>query len=480
MAQTFRIQLPTTTEPIDYSLENGSSIFVLGANGTGKSSLMHRIYSLNRDNCVRIFAHRRTWFTSNTIDITPAQKIQTEGYIKTNDTKAESRYKDNYAQQRASISIFGLINSENTRARGITKAVDEDDLENAKSLAVKNSPLNDINELLALSNLPIKISLGEGELLLASKNGSENYSIAELSDGERNALLIASEVLIAKPGSLILLDEPERHLHRSIISPLLTSLINKRPDCGFVISTHDINIPMDYKASDILLLRECFWLGQNISNWDADIFSSNYDIPYEVKRSILGSKRTMLFVEGDESSLDVQIYQLIYPQISVIPKGNCREVQNAVDGIFNSENLHWIDAYGLIDADDRPMNQIESLLEKNIVATDCYSVESLYYDTDIIKKVAEVYSEITEKNADEIFENAINTIIPTISQHKDRMCARMCEKKSRTELMKNFPTHRDILINDNCSWILRIKLRQSFRSHCASDFGSICATLARV
>jgi hypothetical protein len=30
------------------------------------------------------------------------------------------------------------------------------------------------------------------------------------------------------------------------------------------------------------------------------------------------------------------------------------------------------------------------------------------------------------------------------------------------------------------SWILRIKLRQSFRSHCASDFGSICATLTRM
>ncbi len=29
-------------------------------------------------------------------------------------------------------------------------------------------------------------------------------------------------------------------------------------------------------------------------------------------------------------------------------------------------------------------------------------------------------------------------------------------------------------------WILRSKLRQLFRSHCAGDFGSNCATLARV
>ena len=46
------------------------------------------------------------------------------------------------------------------------------------------------------------------------------HIFAELSDGERNALLIGSDVLTTEPNSLIILDEPERHLHRSIISPL--------------------------------------------------------------------------------------------------------------------------------------------------------------------------------------------------------------------------------------------------------------------
>ena len=43
------------------------------------------------------------------------------------------------------------------------------------------------------------------------------YGAAELSDGERNALLISAEILTAKDGTLLIIDEPERHLHRSII-----------------------------------------------------------------------------------------------------------------------------------------------------------------------------------------------------------------------------------------------------------------------
>ena len=74
-----------------------------------------------------------------------------------------------------------------------------------------------------LSNIPIEIAVEEGQKVVARKNGGAPYSIAELSDGERNAFLIAADVLTAKPGTLLLIDEPERHLHRSIISPLLQS-----------------------------------------------------------------------------------------------------------------------------------------------------------------------------------------------------------------------------------------------------------------
>ncbi|NEN24213.1 ATP-binding protein [Cryomorpha ignava] len=289
---------------------------------------MHNLYASNRAHAKRILAHRQTWFTSNSMDLTAAKKKQTETNINNQDQQITSRWQDVYSSQRSSISIFDLINSQNIRARHIAKAVDEDDMDSAKKLSNAQAPIEGINELLAIANIPIEISLGKDEQLFASKNGSALYSIAELSDGERNALLIAADVLTSDPNTLIIIDEPESHLHRAIISPLLTSLFLKRSDCAFVISIHDIFLPVDNFKSSTLLVRNCSWNGKNIDSWDADLIAESAQISPEIKKSILGAKREILFVEGNNESLDRQIYQLIYPTVSVVPKGSCKDVES--------------------------------------------------------------------------------------------------------------------------------------------------------
>lgn len=426
-------------------LSEGRTVFVLGANGVGKSTLMHNIYAQNINHARRILAHRQTWFTSNSMDMTAANKKQTETQINNQDQQITSRWRDSYSSQRSSISIFDLINSENIRARDIAKAVDEDNIDSAKKLSIAQAPIQGINELLAISNIPIEISLGKDEQLFASKNGSALYSIAELSDGERNALLIAADVLTCERNTLIIIDEPERHLHRAIISPLLSSLFLKRSDCAFVISTHDIFLPIDNLNSSTLLIRNCHWNGKNIDSWDADLISESDQISPSIKKSILGAKRDILFVEGNNESLDRQIYQLIYPNVTVNPKGSCANVEKAVEGINSSESLHWINAYGLIDADDRTSEQIQALSQKGIVATNCYSVESLYYHIDIIKIVSDKYAELTGSNGDDLFKNATEKIVSDICSHKERLCSRLSEKKVRIQIMSMLPRHTDII-----------------------------------
>ena len=426
-------------------LNEGKALFVLGANGVGKSTLMHSLFRQNHNHSKRILAHRRTWFTSNSMDMTASKKTQTEQYMKNNDSDISSRYSDSYSQQRSSISIFDLINSENIRARKMANAIDNDNMSLAQRLSNKQSPIQAINELLALSNIPIVISLGKNEQLFASKNGSPLYSIAELSDGERNALLISTDVLTAEPNQLIILDEPERHLHRSIISPLLTSLFEKRKDCVFVISTHDIFLPIDHSESSVLLVRDCRWAGKNIQDWEADLISETDDIPANIKEGILGAKRNILFVEGENGSLDKQIYQLIFPNMTVISQKSCREVERAVEGIRGTESLHWINAFGLIDADDRTTEQIQVLKDKGIAALKSYSVESLYYHTEIISKIAERYSEVSGKSKEDLYTYATAKILENIIPHKERLCSRLCEKQVRNETFSNLPKHTDIL-----------------------------------
>ena len=112
--------------------------------------------------------------------------------------------------------------------------------------------------------MDVKIELDpqEPDALVARRIATnQTYGIEQLSDGERSALLLASEVLTAPKGTLLLLDEPERHLHRSIISPLLSGLFAQRSDCNFVISTHDLLLPHDCGPTPVLVLRSCMFTG---------------------------------------------------------------------------------------------------------------------------------------------------------------------------------------------------------------------------
>jgi ABC-type cobalamin/Fe3+-siderophores transport system ATPase subunit len=252
------------------TLEFGEVLFVLGANGTGKSSLMQRLSKAHSKQTRWISAHRQSWFGS-AISLSPQPKRQTETDMRNADTQLHSRWKDDYAGQRANIAIYELVEAENIDARAIAKAVRAENPQLVERLKQADPPIMVINELLRASNLPIQLSLHDNEQVVASKSGSTPYSVAHLSDGERNALLIAANVLTAKAGTLILLDEPERHLHRSIISPLLTQLFKKRLDYAFVVSTHDVLLPLDNPGARTLLIRGCTYSKTYVAAWDANL-----------------------------------------------------------------------------------------------------------------------------------------------------------------------------------------------------------------
>ncbi len=218
-----------TQEDLKLELKQGEYLFVLGANGTGKSSLMQSLYRQHAENARRISSHRQNWFESGILDMTAQARISFGNQFRIEDSSKESRWKEPYPHARANMAIFDLVEAENLRNRAISQAVDAKDLDRAVAVSRKASPLNALNQILHQSNLPIVLSLEANHRVVASRNGGAHYDFAELSDGERNALLIASNVLTVASGTLLVIDEPERHLHRSIISPPVSN-----PECKFL------------------------------------------------------------------------------------------------------------------------------------------------------------------------------------------------------------------------------------------------------
>ena len=65
--------------PIDLALKNGDQLFIVGANGSGKSALIHKLVSDQREKKIkRITAHRQTCFASGSINLTPENRQQYE------------------------------------------------------------------------------------------------------------------------------------------------------------------------------------------------------------------------------------------------------------------------------------------------------------------------------------------------------------------------------------------------------------------
>jgi ABC-type cobalamin/Fe3+-siderophores transport system ATPase subunit len=441
----FNLTIPRSTgAPLCVTVGEGDILFVLGANGTGKSSLMQQFFIVNHSNAHRISAHRQTWFHSHAGSLSPLQKRQTEQYIRSQDINRTARWLDAYPAERANVAIYDLIEAENERARQITAAVDGRNIGLAEELSKKDAPLKLINELLRLSNIPIEISIRENQEVVARKSGSEAYGVAELSDGERNALLIAADVLTAKAGTLLLIDEPERHLHRSIISPLLTLLFAKRRDCAFVVSTHELMLPLDNPEASTLLVRSCNYANSSVTAWDADLLQRHAPIDDDLKKDVLGARRKILFVEGTDQSLDKPLYSLVFPGVSIVSKESCRDVEHAVSGLREADDLHWVRAFGIVDNDRRTPGDIDRLKAKGVYAVSVFSVESIYYHPEIQRRVAERHAGVTGGDALTRLTNAKAAAIDAVVPHVPRLSERVAEKALREEVLRRLPRRQEI------------------------------------
>ncbi len=435
---------------LEISLNQGEILFILGANGTGKSGLMHKLYTGNQGKARRINANRQIWLNAQNIGISPGQRASHENYILNFDSQITSRWTDDYATYRSNIALFDLVEAENARARLIADAVDGNKTEEIIAQRKNASPIKIINEIFHLSNLAIEVLIQPRGELFARKLGSTQFSIAELSDGERNALLIAASVLTVDSGTLLLIDEPERHLHRSIISPLLSHLFSQRPDCCFIVSTHDVMLPIDNPSARTLLIRNCSFSNSNFRSWDADLISPELaiDIDDDLKKDILGARRKILFIEGAEQSLDKPLYSLIFPNVSIIAKSSCRDVEYAVRGIREANDIHWIQAYGIIDSDLRPENEIDELKKKGIYATPFYSVESVYYHPEIQRRVAARHSSVTGADVESLLSNAKTSAIAAIKPHSQRLSELAAEKTIRAKFFQKIPNKAVISSGD--------------------------------
>lgn len=149
-----------------------------------------------------------------------------------------------------------------------------------------------------------------------------------MSDGERVAFYLLGQVLCAPPGAIVVIDEPEIHLHRAIQCPLWDEAEKSRPDCTFVYVTHDLEF-----AGTRTGARKIWTRAYDGDHWEWEEVEPLAQLPDELVLQVLGNRRPVLFVEGDSNSLDIALYRALYPDKLVLPMASCQQVIGARRGM---------------------------------------------------------------------------------------------------------------------------------------------------
>ena len=139
--------------------------------------------------------------------------------------------------------------------------------------------------------------------------------------------------------------------------------------------------------------------------WDYEILENNEAIPETLYLEVLGSRKPILFIEGENKSFDYKLYQYIFLDYTIKSLGSCTKVIEIVKSFNEQSSFHNIKAYGLIDRDRRNEEEIEKLNSKDIWVLDVAEVENLFLEENVIKEIANYMGKNIDNVLKEVEEN---------------------------------------------------------------------------
>ncbi|PSL33268.1 DUF4435 domain-containing protein [Chitinophaga ginsengisoli] len=264
------------------------------------------------------------------------------------------------------------------------------------------------------------ISFLDGKVLIKKQGAKNDYHGKEMSDGERVILYLIGQCLCAPDNSIIIIDEPEVHIHRSIVPKLWNKIEELCSNKLLIYITHDL----EFAASRTDALK--LWIKSYNGNdsWEWDEVPEEEQLPENLLLEIIGNRKNVIFCEGDKGSLDTSVYELVYPNFHIIPRGNGEKVVEATKALRNNQNLHHLNAFGITDSDYKEEEEKAALLANGIHTLSVAEIESLF----CIEPILRIIAEHLELNPDEIVEQVIDFLINSLKAEYDVQVSSKAEK----------------------------------------------------
>ena len=138
-----------------------------------------------------------------------------------------------------------------------------------------------------------EIDIKEGKVIasLLKDGNTSHYKGRDMSDGERVALYLIAQSLCVPKDMTIIIDEPEIHLHRSIMNNLWEAIEKERTDCLFIYITHDTQFAANHREAKKIWVKSF-----DGEIWDWEEIKTSV-LPEQLLLDILGNRKPVLFVE---------------------------------------------------------------------------------------------------------------------------------------------------------------------------------------
>jgi hypothetical protein len=261
-------------------------------------------------------------------------------------------------------------------------------------------------------------------------NATDSYPGSEMSDGERAIFYFLGQCLVAPDDAVLIIDEPEAHIHKAILPALWDAIEKARPDASFVYITHDLEFAVSHNSSAKFYLRS---YSKNPEQWDIAEVPEDTGLPEQVVAEMVGSRKPILFVEGDRGSLDLTIYRSQYTGFTIIPIGSCETVVHAVASFKKSSALHRLGVRRLVDSDHLDASDVTYLNSRDVSALPVAEVENLLLLPSIFLALAEALlcadpGQILAKLTDEIMKRAAANMELVSARYTTRRIDRLLKR----------------------------------------------------
>lgn len=197
----------------------------------------------------------------------------------------------------------------------------------------------------------------------------DNFLLEVNGSGIREALRLILDVEFQKP-QLLLVEEPEVHLHPALETNLMSFLKRLSTECQVIISTHSTNFLDTADMRNVYLVSK---LDKDTEVQMLDLESAEAKLPKElgIRLSSLFMFDRLVFVEGpsDEALLrewaNVLSVNLSQVNVGFIGMGGVRNFGHyAAETVFSFLSKRQIASWFILDRDERDQTEIARLQER--------------------------------------------------------------------------------------------------------------------